>query len=345
MRGFNLNLKRFTLILLIFSVVLVAIAVPAVYAPTVHWWITSSADDNSTISPLGVTQVNNAGSQAYTFSANEGYYISSVLVDGSPVSTTSPYTFTNIVANHTIAVSSSLLAVTWYITASKDAYSAISPSGVVSVIQGDSQGFTFSAFSNYHLTQVLVDGSPVSLTSPYTFSNLDANHTIAVSSTASTLDYTSTYHGVIAFNSTLTSFVINDENATFLNFTASGGGIFHFVIPTSGNASSVYRNGVLQDYGTVWTYDPVNNDIEITSALSTWEITLPPIIPSASPHGGGGGQGNPFQGTTPTTSSSPTTSGLLSVFQVRMIILLVVTILVLVTALGLLLPKRKRRKR
>jgi parallel beta-helix repeat protein len=67
--------------------------------------ISASCDSHSTISPLGPVQVKAGGSQTFTYSADAGYKITSVLVDGSPVPITGSYTFTNVQAPHTISVS------------------------------------------------------------------------------------------------------------------------------------------------------------------------------------------------------------------------------------------------
>ncbi len=71
--------------------------------PTVTWTLTASAGANGSISPTGVTTVNDGDTQAFTITPNSGYRIASITVDGSPVATTSPYTFTNVTANHTIS--------------------------------------------------------------------------------------------------------------------------------------------------------------------------------------------------------------------------------------------------
>jgi hypothetical protein len=67
--------------------------------------ITATAGSGGTISPSGTTQVNSGGSQTYTITAGTGYHIANVLVDGSSVGAVSNYTFTNVIANHTIAAS------------------------------------------------------------------------------------------------------------------------------------------------------------------------------------------------------------------------------------------------
>jgi hypothetical protein len=144
-----------------------------------NYYINSSADAHSTINPLGSTHVSFGGSQSYTFSAYTGYSIKSVLVDGSPVSAVSPYTFNNIQANHTISVSTSIVA--FYVTSSSDVHSRISPSGSTLVNYGSSQTYTFLADNDYRIMSVLVDGVPVNASSPYTFTNVTANHNISVS--------------------------------------------------------------------------------------------------------------------------------------------------------------------
>ena len=59
----------------------------------------------------------------------------------------------------------------------------ISPSGDVTVYQGASESFDVHADTGYSIAGVLVDGAPVSISSPtsmtYTFSNVGKNHTIA----------------------------------------------------------------------------------------------------------------------------------------------------------------------
>jgi len=66
----------------------------------------------------------------------------------------------------------------WTITASAGAHGSIDPSGAVTVAKGGSQEFTMAGATGYHLDSLYVDESPVTATSPYTFTNVTANHTI-----------------------------------------------------------------------------------------------------------------------------------------------------------------------
>jgi hypothetical protein len=74
-------------------------------APTC-FTITASASAGGSIAPAGTTNVASGGSQAYAItpatSTDPASYITDVKVDGTTVGAVTSYTFTNVVANHTI---------------------------------------------------------------------------------------------------------------------------------------------------------------------------------------------------------------------------------------------------
>ncbi|MDR3282504.1 MAG: hypothetical protein LBS92_02705, partial [Candidatus Methanoplasma sp.] len=152
--------------------------------------ITASAGPNGTITPSGSVPVAYNGSQAFTVSADAGYVISQVLVDGTnnalAVSSGS-YTFNNAIVNHTISAtfSPSGPATSFTVSAYADSGATITPSGSVGVAAGGSVTFSFSANAGYAIADVAVDGastpSAVSAGS-YTFSAVASSHTISVTS-------------------------------------------------------------------------------------------------------------------------------------------------------------------
>lgn len=79
------------------------------------------------------------------------------------------------------------------ITASAEANGSISPSGAVGVNHGADQTFTITAYANYHIADVLVDGDSVGAVGTYTFTSVTADHTIAATFAIDT--YTVTYDG------------------------------------------------------------------------------------------------------------------------------------------------------
>jgi len=76
--------------------------------------------------------------------------------------------------------------VNYTITASAGTGGSISPSGSVTVAQGGSQTFTFTASAGYTISAVTVDGSNKGVVPSYVFSNVQAAHTISVAFTPST---------------------------------------------------------------------------------------------------------------------------------------------------------------
>jgi len=66
--------------------------------------IVANADNNSTISPEGTNVVSPGNSMTFTFSANPGYRISKVIVDGYEVQASGTYTFSDVRSSHTISV-------------------------------------------------------------------------------------------------------------------------------------------------------------------------------------------------------------------------------------------------
>ncbi len=67
------------------------------------------------------------------------------------------------------------------ITATAATGGTISPSGAVSVANGNSQGFAIAPNTGYNITNVLVDGISVGAVASYTFTNVTYNRTIAAS--------------------------------------------------------------------------------------------------------------------------------------------------------------------
>jgi hypothetical protein len=78
------------------------------------------------------------------------------------------------------------------ISASAGANGAISPTGSVAVNYGSSQTFAITPDTGYYIASLTVDGSSVAVASSYTFSNVQAAHTITASFAINTPTPTST---------------------------------------------------------------------------------------------------------------------------------------------------------
>ncbi len=142
--------------------------------------INASAGEGGSISPTGAVVVEEGGDMAFDITPDAGYHILDVLVDGVSVGAVASYTFTNVIAGHTIDASFEVNPETYTITTSVNGHGMIDPSGEVVVEAGSDQTFTITPASGNRIADVLVDGTSVGKVSSYTFTEVMANHTIQV---------------------------------------------------------------------------------------------------------------------------------------------------------------------
>ena len=246
-------------------------SITAAFAANVtSYTITPTAGANGTISPSGARcRVTCGGSQTFSFTPATGYQVSSVLVDGTAVTTASSYTFSSVSANHTISVS--FAPITYTITPSAGANGTISPSSAVTVNYGGSQTFSFTPATGYQVSSVLVDGTAVTTASSYTFSSVSANHTISVS--FAPITYTITPSA--GANGT-----ISPSSAVTVNY--GGSQKFSFTPATGYQVSSVLVDGTAVTTASSYTFSSVsaNHTISVSFAPITYTIT-----PSAGANG------------------------------------------------------------
>ena len=81
-------------------------------------------------------------------------------------------------SNEVSKTAQSVTPTTYTITASAGTNGTISPAGTATVNSGDSQMYTITPNTGYHVRNVLVDGISFGAVTDYTFSGVTANHTI-----------------------------------------------------------------------------------------------------------------------------------------------------------------------
>ena len=143
--------------------------------------ITASAGEHGGIAPDGETTLHKGQSQTYTITPDEGYEIADVLVDGESVGAVETYAFENVEADHTIAASFQLIPSEYTVTATPGQHGKIDPAGAVTVARDGSQTFAITPDEGFKVADVLVDGQSVGAVETYTFEDVRADHTIAVS--------------------------------------------------------------------------------------------------------------------------------------------------------------------
>jgi hypothetical protein len=153
------------------------------------------------------------------------------------------------------------------ITASAGSGGSINPNGAVTVNQGNSQTFTITANSGFAVSSVTVDGANQGAITSYTFSNVQANHTISA-----------------AFHSTTTNFTITASAGSGGSISPSGGVVVaqgasqtFTITPNSGfSISSVTVDGANQGAVTSYTFNNVQANHTISAAFqsSTTQFTI-----------------------------------------------------------------------
>ena len=144
--------------------------------------ITASTTEGGTITPSGEVAVDCGATQSFSITPAAGYTLDSVMVDGESVGAVYNYVFSGVTEDHTIEVFfSSNDSNTYTITATAGDNGTITPEGATTVYQGTSITYVFTPDEYYTIDQVIVDGNvlPTPVTS-YTFSNINADHTIEV---------------------------------------------------------------------------------------------------------------------------------------------------------------------
>ncbi|MEI6828163.1 MAG: CARDB domain-containing protein, partial [Desulfuromonadales bacterium] len=148
--------------------------------------VTLAAGANGTITgPATATYGSNAN---YSITPASGYHVVDVLVDGVSTGAVTSYSFANVTANHTI---SATFAINSYaISASAGTGGTIS--GPASATYNSSATYAITPNSGYYIAGVTVDGVAVGALTSYTFTSINAAHTIAATFALPPLSVTTT---------------------------------------------------------------------------------------------------------------------------------------------------------
>jgi len=248
-------------------------SVTATFAPG-FYDITATATGptgSGTIAPAGKKTVPAGGTETYTITANPGYRINYVAVDGVSVGAVGSYTFTNVQANH--AIKADFVPVTYAITVSAGPNGAISPSTYSGFKAGANQTYTITPSTGYHVADVVVDGGSVGVPTSYPFLNIQANHTISA-----TFEANPSY--------TITATAGPNGSITPLGDTTVAGGASqkYTIAPSAGyRIEKVLVDGVSKGAIASYTFTSVNANHTISASFVKDEYTI-----TASVAGGSG---------------------------------------------------------
>ncbi len=237
----------------------------SITAPSpVNYTITATAGPNGSISPSGAVMVAQGTNQTFTITPASCYQIANVLVDGVSVGAVPSYTFTNVMAPHTIQASFSRR--TFTITATAGPNGSISPSGATVVNCGDNRTFTITPASGFAIQSVLVDGVSQGAISSYTFSNVTSSRTISATFVASSCVPPT-------WTATVRNLVCNGDNRGAILITTTGGrGPFTYAWTGPNNFTASSQNTAGLRAGT---YNLTVTGSNGCSAMATYTVTEP----------------------------------------------------------------------
>jgi len=235
-----------------------------VFANAAHT-ISASAGPNGAIAPSGSVTVNDGANQGFTFTPNAGYHIDSIVVDGAYWGNTSPYQFSSVTANHTISVKFAIN--TYSITSSViGGNGTIAPLGVTTVNYGQNQSYTMMPATGYHIDSIFVNGVYAGKTTPYVFTNVQANYTISVKFAINTYTITATVIGGIG--------TINPPGSTTVTYGANQ---TYTITPSTGyHIDTLIVDGSYAGYSSPYIFlnDTANHTISVKFAINTFAVTI-----------------------------------------------------------------------
>jgi PKD repeat protein len=230
--------------------------------------ITASAGSNGAISPSGAVSVAYGSTQNFTITADPGYRVAEVFVDGNPQGASTQYMFSNVDTDHTI---SATFVVNPVISASASTGGSITPSGLVSVMYGSDQPFVFNPDPGHHLTDVVVDNVPQGPLLNYTFPAVTANHNISATFAINqyTINATAGPNGAIA-----------PAGITTVDY---GGNQSYTITPDTGyQVSDIFIDSVSIGSATNYTFTNIAANHTIAATFAINQLT---INATAGPNG------------------------------------------------------------
>jgi len=229
----------------------------------VQYTITASAGTGGTISPSGQVKVNHGSNQSFSISANTGYDIQDVKVDGATEGAIGSYTFSNVTSDHTIAATFKIK--TYTVSVSSNPAEGGSVNGGGTYNHGAQVSCQATASEGYRFVNWTEGGVVVSDNSTFAFNitsnrNLVANFVRVYSVTFNVVDSEEDLQGAeVSFN--------GETKVT----DVQGKAVFTGVV-TGSKAYTVSKEGYNNEAGTV----DVDSDesVDITMVKKTYTLSV-----------------------------------------------------------------------
>lgn len=207
--------------------------------------------------------------------AQEGYYISAVTVDGLTTSYSQTYNrtidtvaFAAIAANHNVAFEFTIkkfeIAATVDAQANHGTIQGLTQSPMT-VNYGENVTLTFVPEANYEVSNVVVDGQSVGAVTSYQFVNINASHNVVVSFAATMYTLTATSN---VPSCTITPATTNVQAGSNVNYTLNAAAGYHLLnVIANGQAVVVAANNT-------FTIENVQSDYSINANFAPDFVTV-----------------------------------------------------------------------
>lgn len=235
----------------------------------ITYTITTSVTGSGSIMPSGTVEVNEGNNQLFSIIPDANHQISDIKVNGSSIGAVTEYEFTNVTSDQSIEAI--FEPITHSITATSGDNGSIDPEGAVMVNQGDDQAFAFTPDEGYEVDDVVIDGNPQGAISSYTFSNVNANHSISVSFKIKTYQITASVTG---------NGSINPQGPVTVNHGANQ--FFTFTPDANHEIADVRVNGSSLGAVSSYEFQNVTSDQSLSVVFEPVSYT---IVASAGPNG------------------------------------------------------------
>ncbi len=224
--------------------------------------LNARASKGGKITPSGKQIVAAGTTQTYTISADAGYDIDYVNVNGVNVGSPTSWTFSNVSTHNTIEVictpSVAPVGPTWTITSTATVGGSITPAGAAKVADKGTQNYAIAASVGNKLDSVVVNGTNKGAVASYSFTNVTADQSIAAYFSALpkiTVTATATAGGTIT--------------PAGESLVISGESISYTIAATVGNRlDSVLVNGVNKGTVSTWGFTNVTSNQNIAAYFS-----------------------------------------------------------------------------
>lgn len=157
-------------------------SIAAMFVP-ITYTIRSLSGIGGSLNPSGNVKVNYGKDIHFSVIPEDGFKVSSILLDYLPVPLNSDdLTISNVTHDHVLSVAFAELQ-TFRILSGAGINGSISPSGEIQLTEGMSQTYQITPNPGYRILNVFIDTIPVGPVSEYTVRNISGDHTVSASFT------------------------------------------------------------------------------------------------------------------------------------------------------------------